>query len=232
MSQNTPPVTGLALTTSGTALGLAAPRTIKDLMGAPTTDTLINFMKYARRSHLTVQKNEVSTRLGGLHKSKQAVEEALALIGPKRISEIEHAAAMSAAESLTAAGFGKFKAEVRFSSRDDTKKVYHFTLALMDATKKPTDFSRDQHTQDVTLAYDSETKKLLKQRADCDQKIEGVEQELLEVKTQFARLDEWVEEKKALLAVRQLSTLEDGQAQLEMFLGKDVVAEMLHQANA
>lgn len=232
-SSNTLATIGSPDALPGNLLAVANPRTIKDLMGAPTSDTLVNFMRYARKTSLTAQRNEVSTRLNGLHKSKVTLGETLAKIGPSRIGEVGLTDVLDAAEALTNAGFGKYAGEARFSERDDAKKDYVFNLLIVDATKKKTDtYSRDIHTMQTTLAFDAETKKLIKQIADLDKKIEGVEQELLDVKTQFAKLDEWVEEKKAILAVRQLSALEDGQAQLEAFLGKDVVNEMLGQARS
>jgi len=222
----------LGLTLPGTmAPGmLAAPRNIKDLMGNPDSSTLINFMKFAPQVHADQAENEVSERLGGIHKQKQAVLDTLAKIGPTRISEINIDDASQSAQALTDAGFGKFVAEVAFDSRNDNKKVYAYTIKIVHAGKKKDDYNRDLLSRETTLPFDAETKKLLKQAADFDKKIETVETELLGVKSDFAKLDDWVEEKKAMLAVQQIAGLDDGRAQLEKFLGKAVVAEMLGAA--
>ena len=219
----------LGLTLPGTmAPGmLAAPRNIKDLMGNPDSSTLINFMKFARKSMLTKQKNEVSEHLGDLHRQKAAIQTTLAKIGPDRIGEISLNDASDAADCLTNAGFGKYAAEVAFDGRDDNKKVYTYTIKIVKTGTKKDDYNRNLVTTTSTITFDADTKKLLKQIAGFDKEIETVETELLGVKSDFAKLEDWVEEKKAMMAVQQIAGLEDGRAQLEKFLGKKVVAEML-----
>ncbi len=228
----TTPVSELGMTVPGSVIPgmLSAPRNVMELMGNPDSSTMINFMRFARKSMLTKSKTEVSERLGGIHKARQLLLDTLAKIGPSRKDEIDMHLAREAAAAITEAGFGKYEAKLEYANRDDNKKVYTFTVTVIKSGTKDGAYQSVLLTTTTSITFDADTKKFLKQIAGLDKDIEAVETELLAVKSDFAKLDEWVEEKKAMIAVQQIAGLSDGRAQLEKFLGKAVVAEMIGAA--
>jgi len=234
MTTKTPaPQAALALATSHeTGMTLPQqPQNIMAVLGQANKDDVLLILKQAKREELTAKKTGITARLDQAQAAGNEISGKLTLIGPSRKGEIDTKAAERAAKALVEAGFGKFGVEVTFDNCNDEKKVYEYTIKVVETTEGTSSYNRDKFTLDATLPFDAETKDLLKQGLKAQQRVSDIQQELLEVKKDFANIPELIEAARADIARRVVATYQGGQEFLDEIGRRKQVITVDHAAD-
>jgi hypothetical protein len=201
---------------------LAKPQTVQDVLGAATSEDIIAVMRQTVRDNLVQSRNEISARLVVVEKNIGELRETYDKIGPSLIGEVDTTVAQDIAALLLKGGFGKAKVEVAFDSRDEEKKVYAFTIKIIDPEETST-YSRNYVTKSVTLPFTAEAKKLNKQIIELLKKKQGIEKELMQVKRDMANIEEHVAAARAEMGRRRINALSGGQELLAQLTRKKPV---------
>jgi len=205
---------------------LAQPRTVDDVLGAATSEDILSVLRQNVKDNLTQQRNEISARLLKQEQQIAAVRTVYDAMGPEGIKDVDRSAAEEIAGLLTRNGFGKSKVEVEFDGRDEAKKVFSYSLKIIDAHKTDEAYDRTIIERSLTVPFSAEAKKLQRQILDLTKVKQAIEQELMQVKKDFGNIDEHINAARAELGRKRINRLAGGSDLLaQLTRKKAVVAE-------
>ena len=193
------------------------PNDLFEMLGPVNKDDLIVIVKQARKADLTQKINVAVAKLAELEGHVTSLTQEFEAIGPDMAESINISEAEAAAKALRDAGFGKFKAAIKYGGRDDKARRYNFEVVITDRDDS-SQWASDKHTKYVNKPFPAKAKTLVRQMALAKIKVRKQNTVLVALKDEATRLNDLAEATHAELATMIAQQTKQGRQVLERLL--------------
>jgi len=192
------------------------PNDLFEMLGPVNKDDLIVIVKQARKADLTQKINVAVAKLAELEGHVTSLTQEFEAIGPDMAESINISDAEAAAKALRDAGFGKFKAAIKYGGRDDKARRYNFEVVITD--RDDSSQWSYKHTKCVNKPFPAKAKNLVRQMALAKIKVRKQNTVLVALKDEATRLNDLAEATHAELATMIAQQTKQGRQVLERLL--------------